>query len=211
MNRLTYIIIGMLAVSLTGCVTVEKVVKERVDRDVSGNRGYIKGSASQAPATTGPDEREYIDIKVEIPTLSEVKQRLPKAKTTKKEPARAVSGAGNRGYLEKNIEFEEELPPVPKEEPMPAKKLTPPQAMYEDLEEHEEESEEAYEITSAQTYTVKSGDSLSKIAKELYGKASKWTLIYEANADKIKDPNKIKEGTVLTIPALEDTESAYAK
>lgn len=54
---------------------------------------------------------------------------------------------------------------------------------------------------SAQTYTVKSGDSLSKIAKHLYGNASDWHKIYDANRDKIKNPDLIQPGWVLTIPS----------
>ena len=51
-----------------------------------------------------------------------------------------------------------------------------------------------------QSYTVKSGDSLSKIAKHYYGDASKWHRIYEANKDKIKDPDLIHPGQEFTIP-----------
>jgi nucleoid-associated protein YgaU len=51
------------------------------------------------------------------------------------------------------------------------------------------------------TYTVKAGDSLSKIAKEMYGDASKWKKIHQANTDRIKDPDKIQPGWTLTIPA----------
>ena len=52
----------------------------------------------------------------------------------------------------------------------------------------------------AQTYTVQSGDNLSKIAKHVYGDASKWHKIYEANRDKIKNPDLIQPGEVLTLP-----------
>jgi Uncharacterized protein containing LysM domain len=51
------------------------------------------------------------------------------------------------------------------------------------------------------TYTVKSGDSLSRIAKHIYGDASKWHQIYDANRDKIKNPDLIQPGWVLTIPS----------
>lgn len=51
------------------------------------------------------------------------------------------------------------------------------------------------------TYTVKSGDSLSKIAKHVYGDADKWHAIYEANKDKIKNPDLIHPGEVLTLPS----------
>lgn len=52
----------------------------------------------------------------------------------------------------------------------------------------------------AQTYTVVSGDSLSKIAKRYYGDANKWNRIYEANRDQIKNPDLIHPGQTLKIP-----------
>lgn len=52
-----------------------------------------------------------------------------------------------------------------------------------------------------QTYTVAKGDTLSHIAKEFYGKASKWPKIFEANRDQLDNPDKIKPGQVLKIPA----------
>jgi nucleoid-associated protein YgaU len=53
------------------------------------------------------------------------------------------------------------------------------------------------------TRTVARGDSLSKIAKEVYGKASLWPRIFEANRDILDDPDKIYPGQVLKIPAAE--------
>lgn len=49
-------------------------------------------------------------------------------------------------------------------------------------------------------YTVKAGDTLSKIAKEKYGNASDWKKIHAANADLIKDPDKIQVGWKLRLP-----------
>jgi len=49
-------------------------------------------------------------------------------------------------------------------------------------------------------YTVKSGDSLSKISKSVYDNASQYMRIFEANKDILKDPNLIKPGQRLTIP-----------
>jgi nucleoid-associated protein YgaU len=51
-----------------------------------------------------------------------------------------------------------------------------------------------------QSYTVKSGDTLSKIAKEFYGNANAYMKIFEANKGTLSDPDKIKPGQVLTIP-----------
>ena len=52
-----------------------------------------------------------------------------------------------------------------------------------------------------QTYTVASGDSLSKIAKKFYGNANAWNAIFQANKDKISNPDMIHPGQVLRIPA----------
>ena len=54
---------------------------------------------------------------------------------------------------------------------------------------------------SGQNYTVKRGDCLWNIAKKYYGNGSKYTTIYNANRDKIKNPNLIYPGQKLTIPA----------
>jgi len=54
---------------------------------------------------------------------------------------------------------------------------------------------------AATFYTVKSGDSLSKIAKAYYGQAGKYPAIFEANKPMLKDPDKIYPGQVLRIPA----------
>jgi N-acetylmuramoyl-L-alanine amidase len=67
-------------------------------------------------------------------------------------------------------------PPVPPPEPVP-------------------EPEPAY-----QTYTVKAGDTLSKIAKEFYGDATKYPIIAEYNG--LEDPSRIFIGQVLRIPSL---------
>ena len=52
----------------------------------------------------------------------------------------------------------------------------------------------------AKLYTVKAGDSLSKIAKAHYGDPMKYPLIFEANKPMLKDPDKIYPGQVLRIP-----------
>jgi nucleoid-associated protein YgaU len=53
---------------------------------------------------------------------------------------------------------------------------------------------------SGRSYTVVKGDSLSKIAKHLYGDAQKWRKIDEANRDQIKNPDLIYPGQTFTIP-----------
>ena len=54
--------------------------------------------------------------------------------------------------------------------------------------------------TQIRSYTVKAGDTLSKIAKEHYGNANDYMKIFNANKDKLTDPDKIKVGQVLSTP-----------
>ncbi len=50
------------------------------------------------------------------------------------------------------------------------------------------------------TYTVQAGDTLSKISKQFYGNANDYMKIFNANKDKLKDPDKIQPGQQLNIP-----------
>ncbi len=69
---------------------------------------------------------------------------------------------------------------VPKAAPAAAKRPSPP---------------------APKTYTVKSGDTLYGIAKQVFGNGSRWKEIYDVNTGVIgKDPNLIKPGQVLRIP-----------
>jgi LysM repeat protein len=54
--------------------------------------------------------------------------------------------------------------------------------------------------SGGKTYTVKPGDTLSKIAKEVYGNANEYNKIFEANQDKLPSADKIQVGQELTIP-----------
>ena len=61
---------------------------------------------------------------------------------------------------------------------------------------------EAAPQPEATFYTVKSGDTLSAIAKAHYGNANKYMAIFEANQPTLSDPDKIYPGQVLRIPPL---------
>ncbi|WFB35018.1 LysM peptidoglycan-binding domain-containing protein [Kiritimatiellota bacterium B12222] len=53
---------------------------------------------------------------------------------------------------------------------------------------------------NVKTYTVKRGDTLGRISQKMYGEASRWRTIYDANRDVIPNQNALKLGTVLVIP-----------
>lgn len=64
----------------------------------------------------------------------------------------------------------------------------------------EQKPRETSNAPKVRTYTVKSGDCLWNIAKKYYGNGAQYTKIYNANKGKIKNPNLIYVGQVLTIP-----------
>jgi nucleoid-associated protein YgaU len=55
--------------------------------------------------------------------------------------------------------------------------------------------------TASRTYKVQPGDTLSKIAKEFYGNANEYNRIFNANRDKLENPDKIQVGQELVIPS----------
>ncbi len=66
----------------------------------------------------------------------------------------------------------------------------------------DDQMEVADPAAEATFYTVKTGDTLSKIAKEHYGDAMKYPVIFEANKPMLTDPNLIYPGQTLRIPPL---------
>ena len=188
MKKTLYLIAVFVAVvSIAGCITVEKVVRERIDQQPTGNRGYIKGTAPPRSHVAKSKTREYIDVRIEIPTFGEVagghyaRPAKPKGVSRVRKDIPAVERPAPTVYIP---------PPAPTREvkrTAPAVKRVQP-ALHPGL------------------YKVKEGDSLGRIAKRFYGKASKWTLIYEANIDKIKDPQRIRPGIELIIPRVEEEE-----
>jgi len=85
------------------------------------------------------------------------------------------------------------LESIPKEEPP-----TPPTA-----EDATAATPPLNDATEYQTYTVEKGDNLWKISKRFYGSGKLWKRIYEANSDIIANPDKIKTGMQLKIPAAQ--------
>ena len=68
-------------------------------------------------------------------------------------------------------------------------------------EKLQRQAEERAAKAKPRVYVVKEGDSLSKIAEEVLGDASRWPEIFELNKDKIKDPNLIHPGQELKMPS----------
>lgn len=64
----------------------------------------------------------------------------------------------------------------------------------------EEKKVESEVKVSTKEYTVKPGDTLSKIAQEQLGGGHRWKYLYELNKDRINNPNKLKVGKKIIIP-----------
>ena len=54
--------------------------------------------------------------------------------------------------------------------------------------------------TSPQHYTVKKGDTLYKISKNVYGEGKHWKAIYQANKNVISNPSALQLGWILKLP-----------
>ena len=72
----------------------------------------------------------------------------------------------------------------------------PPKADFSDVQ-----SQVSSTVDAATIYAVVAGDNLSKIAKHFYGDANAWKRIFDANRDQLTDPDRIKPGQMLKIPA----------
>ncbi len=64
----------------------------------------------------------------------------------------------------------------------------------------EKENVESAPKASTREYTIQPNDSLWKIAQTEMGNGNRWKYLYELNKDRIKNPNKLRKGTVIIIP-----------
>jgi len=99
---------------------------------------------------------------------------------------------GNRGYVMGK--------PNAENEPLVETQITPLPPVTQAPTIVESEPPKIEQADKPTKYVVKKGDSLWKIAGKVYHNPLKWPKIYKANKDKLKNPNRIHPGQVLTIP-----------
>ena len=161
----------VLVFSLSACtVRTYKLKRERVDQELSGNRGYLSGTPSEEPKDTKTHRTTQV-VEVEFaPSLifwrKEAKEPVEPVYIAPKEDD---SIQGNRGYISGG--------------PSEAKLS----------------KEEAVSVTF-EKYTVKKGDTLQKISKKYFNTTKKWISIYQVNRDILKSPDSIYPGQVINIP-----------
>ena len=182
-----WMVVGMVGVGFAGCSRIQtKIVeKPRVDQELQGNRGYLKGSA---PAG-GPRRatREMVETNVELKTWQEMnpwrKEKKGAAPEVTPAPATtmpAYEPPPSRGWEQQEQQEEYNIPPVTE---TPSSVSAP---------------------AGGTTYTVQKGDTLQKISQKFYGTTKNWYKIYKANKDVLKSPDKIRPGQTITIPGVDN-------
>lgn len=187
-----YLSLIVLVVFAAGCgVKAQTYVmtKERVDQEIDGNAGCLSGECASAPAPEKKTRKVYV---------LEVTKALPESQIKKIEEE-IMSSSVTVNEPQQEVAMDQEIVPASAPQKRRAVVIPPIEDELASLDKVEEAPQGP---TEDQTYTVLKDDTLQKIAKKFYGSFGKWYRIYEANKEVIKDPNLVKPGTVITIPAV---------
>jgi nucleoid-associated protein YgaU len=189
----------VLVVFAAGCGTEVRtyvMTKDRVGLDQgSGNGGCVVGKCPPPPAPKETTRKVYVlELTRPVPE-SEVQKIEATAvdaitETAQTPPVADVTPAPSAPASDNSQPAPAAQPVIPVIGDEPASATTP------------EAADQNAGNVQAQTYTVQKDDTLQKISKKIFGSYGKWYKIYEANKSKIKNPNILKPGTVLTIPAV---------
>jgi LysM repeat protein len=156
----------------SGCVVrTYSVAKDRVDQEVSGNQGYLTGTA--------PSDAQKPKKFIQRPTrVVEIELKSPIKFERLKQPPESMEQLSSGDVSEKNknlgsieVSTSSEMPGEPQE----------PSSEFD-------------------TYKVQKDDTLQKISEKIFGTTKKWKKIFEANEDTLKSPDKIRLGQELKIP-----------
>lgn len=173
-------IYALLVVLIAGCGTRVRAYKkkvERVDQEIKGNQGYLFGTPPPLDRSDVPTTRTTLVVEFEQPGPGDPQ-----------EVDQAVA------EMEQSINQTRQRIKTYKTPPPPAAPRAPSRAI--DVRAPIPKQE----VTGYTEYTIEKNDTLQKISKKFYDTYRKWPKIYEANKNVIKDPNKVKPGTVILIP-----------
>jgi len=124
------------------------------------------------------DSSGFIDRVYKPAAVAKAAPAVPATPSRDKPPAQIVEAKSKPAATEEKAKpVAKQIPPASEKAPVPAAKA------------------------SGQQYTVKPGDTLSKLAEQFYSANGKWEKIYEANREVLKNPNYIYVGMKLVIPA----------
>jgi len=185
----------------SGCVIRTYTTEiDRVDQEMSGNRGVIMGTPPAPSETTQIKKtRKIYNVDVEVPSA----YRGPVEGRVRNEDKDLY---GNRGYLKGNMSPEKEVYVSEKGEQVSSERLGAGSAKMPQIVYSEPSGNVAAEDLSSgggnhkQFYVVQKGDTLQKISEKLFGTTQKWANIYNANKHILKSPDRIRPGQKLLIP-----------
>ncbi len=173
--------IGMLILAVifaAGCGTTVRTYtmkEERPDQELAGNAGYLTGSPPQRRQSS--EKKTWTKLVVEVEKVPPQEAPAEDLKEVMQETEESIRET-HRGL--RRLERKATAQPRPRIRPV---------------------SSEAKEIEPQYTmYTIQKNDTLQKVSKRFYDTYRRWQQIYELNKDVIKDPNRIKPGTVIRIP-----------
>lgn len=178
------VVVILIAGVLSGCgkPRLYAVDRPRVDQASTGNSGFLSGEKQEeSMQTDGKATRRIYVFEFDRKKAPEEAKQDNKVVTV------------SPGTVDPQVRMETIAPPTKEAITLPYIGDDEPAA-----------AADAQDTAEAgMLYTVVKDDTLGKISKKIYGTAGKWTKIYDANKDKLKNPNVLKEGIVLTIPRLE--------
>ena len=156
--------------------------KPRVDQEGGGNAGYLKGTPA-AQAQKGKDTRKIYVLEISKPA-----EEVPDADVA---PAPAPT-TNTRPASSTNI-------PSVKTEAQPVTNFGP-KISIPSFDNPATNVNSGAPTPAFVEYKVEKDDTLQKISQKFYKSYGKWTKIYNANRDKIPNPDKIKPGIIIQIP-----------
>ncbi len=199
----------------SGCV-IRVYEKEMPRKDilVEGNQGYLVGSPKTSLYVPEKKTRKILVTEIELVNPKEIRIES-KGKETEVSPSKEGTESDSIKIKEDSVKeanygyiYKKEQKQTEKEQPMEtgtgevvseetAKTVERLEGEVKDAGNENSSDNVAYTI-----YKVEKGDTLQKISYKFYGKYSLWPKIFEANKDRLENPDSLYVGQELRIPNL---------
>jgi nucleoid-associated protein YgaU len=184
MKNFVFLMAGIVAISLAanGCVSISKYTPQA-----------RPGMEDEKPVSQGKIGKAEPKIKVDVELLERPDLSRFSAPKTPDTEVKGNRGVFEGGVLMMRQDFKAQDVPVQQK----------PKVWWSTMPEEQPSAQVEPQAEVPQTkiikYKVKKGQTLADVSQDVFGTTKKWKKIYEANKDKIKDPNKIYAGQVLEI------------
>ena len=175
---------------------IQTLVPEKPYPTLKGIQIILREFGAKDPAARSARPEQFVDLSImkELDSSGFI-DRVYKSGAVAKVAPKAEPVAAPASAKPPVVEAKTTKPLATEEKPKLAAKQVPATS------DKAQASAPTPKSSSSQQYTVKSGDTLSKLAGQFYNSGDKWEKIYEANKDVLKNPNYIYIGMKLMIPA----------